>query len=197
LVLWFLLSWIPYLLFYAGSYRYGADVRFVLLSLPPIALLAGRGLEMTLQSMQGVGLGRWGRDLMLLILGATLLLALPLIRATSEEGWQARDAHRAAVHFAAELPEDAIVMTHTPSIFHLAGKNAAQLFLADGGREGWRTATQADHPGGVYLHWGFWCNRGGDVQRQLCERVFSEQPTETHARLLIRGEPYALERVVP
>ncbi len=43
--LWFVLFWGIFLFFYAGSYRYGADVRFALLSFMPLAVLAGIGGE--------------------------------------------------------------------------------------------------------------------------------------------------------
>ena len=40
---WFLLFWGIFIFFYAGSYNYGADVRFALVSYIPIALIAGYG----------------------------------------------------------------------------------------------------------------------------------------------------------
>jgi len=43
LLSWFLLFWGIFIFFYAGSYNYGADVRFSLLSAMPLALLAGYG----------------------------------------------------------------------------------------------------------------------------------------------------------
>ncbi len=45
LVLWFFLFWGIFLFFYAGSYQYGADVRFALVSFMPLAVLAGIGGE--------------------------------------------------------------------------------------------------------------------------------------------------------
>ena len=41
LLSWFLMFWGIFLVFYAGSYNYGADVRFSLLSYIPMAVLAG------------------------------------------------------------------------------------------------------------------------------------------------------------
>ena len=43
ILLWFLLFWGIFLFFYAGSYKYGADVRFALVCFMPIAVLAGLG----------------------------------------------------------------------------------------------------------------------------------------------------------
>ncbi len=50
-LLWFLLFWGIFLFFYAGSYKYGADVRFALVSFMPLAVLGGIGAE---------ALRRWG-----------------------------------------------------------------------------------------------------------------------------------------
>lgn len=43
ILLWFLLFWGIFLFFYAGSYKYGADVRFALVCFMPLAVLAGLG----------------------------------------------------------------------------------------------------------------------------------------------------------
>ena len=42
---WFLLFWGIFLFFYAGSYKYGADVRFSLVCFMPLAVMAGIGGE--------------------------------------------------------------------------------------------------------------------------------------------------------
>ncbi|MBN2437316.1 MAG: glycosyltransferase family 39 protein [Deltaproteobacteria bacterium] len=43
ILLWFLLFWGIFLFFYAGSYKYGADVRFALVCFMPLSVLAGLG----------------------------------------------------------------------------------------------------------------------------------------------------------
>jgi len=43
ILFWFLLFWGIFLFFYAGSYKYGADVRFALVCFMPLAVLAGLG----------------------------------------------------------------------------------------------------------------------------------------------------------
>ena len=45
MLLWFLLFWGIFLFFYAGSYKYGADVRFALVSFMPLSVLAGLGAD--------------------------------------------------------------------------------------------------------------------------------------------------------
>ena len=44
-LLWFVMFWGIFLFFYAGSYKYGADVRFALLTFMPLAVLAGMGAD--------------------------------------------------------------------------------------------------------------------------------------------------------
>ena len=44
-LLWFVMFWGIFLFFYAGSYKYGADVRFALVSFMPLAVLAGMGAD--------------------------------------------------------------------------------------------------------------------------------------------------------
>ena len=45
LALWFALFFGVFLLFYAGSYDYGADVRYSLMTYPPLAILGGLGVS--------------------------------------------------------------------------------------------------------------------------------------------------------
>ncbi|MCG6535838.1 MAG: glycosyltransferase family 39 protein, partial [Syntrophales bacterium LBB04] len=45
MLLWFLLFWGIFLFFYAGSYKYGADVRFALVSFMPLSVLSGLGAD--------------------------------------------------------------------------------------------------------------------------------------------------------
>ena len=45
LLLWFILFFGIFLFFYAGSYKYGADVRFALVSFMPLAVLSGMGAD--------------------------------------------------------------------------------------------------------------------------------------------------------
>ena len=44
-LLWFVMFWGIFLFFYAGRYKYGADVRFALVSFMPLAVLAGMGAD--------------------------------------------------------------------------------------------------------------------------------------------------------
>ncbi len=54
MLLWFLLFWGIFLFFYAGSYKYGADVRFALVCFMPLAALAGIGGEVLRGWLEGM-----------------------------------------------------------------------------------------------------------------------------------------------
>ena len=131
LAFYFLLFWGLFIAFYAGSYYYGADVRYSLLSYVPLALLAGAGLARLVHLLSRW----WPARTVLAGVAAGLLLQFswyaPVTRAVGEEAWAARADVKYARRFAQHLPANAIVLTHNPSLFHVWGINAAQLSLAE------------------------------------------------------------------
>jgi len=128
-LLWFLLFWGIFIFFYAGSYNYGADVRFSLLSSIPIALLAGNGAA-SLGRMLSHGLKFKHMNYILsVIIILSFLPFLPFVRAITQEAWGARADHKFAKEMAKVLPDDSVVLTHNPNMFLLWGKSAAQASL--------------------------------------------------------------------
>ena len=94
-----------YLLFYAGSYNYGADVRYSLMTFPPVAILSGLGVS-TLVSLRKAAPGILRRQAIWLaaaVLVFQWLWYAPLVRATTEEAWAARADVRFAGSFVPEL----------------------------------------------------------------------------------------------
>ncbi len=166
LVIWFLVFWWTYLMFYAGSYSYGADVRYALLTFAPLTLLAGAGADAVLRSPGPAG--RAGK-LVLVGLGViTLLWALPRTRSIGEEAWAAREDVLIARLWARQLPPHSLVLTHNPSMFHVWGRNAAQASLATTDSGVVREVLAPRFPGEVYFHWNFWCNVNDPVQQAFC-----------------------------
>src|SRR5262245_3721942 len=92
LLIWFLLFWGAFLPFYAGSYGYGVDVRFSLVSYLPLAILAGRGAD-KLGVWITASKGLPGHYAVLLAIALVFGSFLPLIRSTGEEAWAARADH--------------------------------------------------------------------------------------------------------
>jgi hypothetical protein len=198
MALWFLAFWGLYLLFYAGSYNYGADVRYSLLTYPPLAVLAGAGAS---------ALSRWidrrqataGRGVV--IVAAALALQttwyLPHMRAVGEEAWAARADVRFAHALAAKLPRNSMVLTHNPGMFHVWGVNAAQLSIAAEQPEYVRRDLTLRYAGGVYIHWNFWCNVTDPVQNAFCTKVLASFHTELVEESRERDYRYALYRITP
>jgi hypothetical protein len=175
---YFLLFWGVYLSFYAGSYNYGADVRYSVMTYPPLALLAGAGAAELLRArpiaiveMKSAAAG------LVTALALQFLWYLPLVRAVGEEAWAARADIEFAQRVAVTLPKNSIVLTHNPSVFHVMGINAAQLsFLTD--ETGYvKTVLLPRYAGGVYLHWNFWCNVDDKVQREFCDGALRQFPS--------------------
>lgn len=197
LLLWFVLFWGIFLFFYAGSYNYGVDSRFSLVSYAPLALLAGAGCEGLLKSLQR----RLRPAAVTGALAALIFLCwmpfLPLVRAVGEEAWAARADVEAAREFARHLPENSIVLTHNPNMFLLIGKNAAQMSVVT-----YNQAHVDQHffrrfDGGVYLHWNYWCNTSDPLQVFFGENILNRYGTTLIAERQVRNFRFALYRLEP
>ena len=195
LALCFLLFWGIDLVFYAGSYNYGADVRYALLTFPPLAALAGLGLSRLLE----VGAAQWPRAPLRSV--ATLAVVFvfmqyaPVMRATTEEAWAARADERFAREVASALPPDAYVLTHNPGMFQLWGTSAGQMSRVLG--NGPVLAYLGNrYPGGVYLHWNFWCNVDDPVQQDICRRALTMgEPASVFRERQVRDQRFAFYRI--
>ena len=182
------------LLFYAGSYNYGADVRYSLATYPPLAILAGLGLARLVEPFDRA----WHRRLALLGLASALVVQflwyLPQVRSTTDGAWAAR----ADVEFAASLVPDLrgnrYILTQNPGMFQVWGVNAGQTSLAatDPAR---LDALARQYPGGLYLHWNFWCNVQDPIQRGFCTRVLELRAGEPVREANSGDQRYVLYRL--
>jgi dolichyl-phosphate-mannose-protein mannosyltransferase len=177
-VTYFVLFWGIFLFFYAGSYNYGADDRFSLMTYPPLAMLAGVGASSLAQL---VSKSRWRMPFAPSLVVASLVILqflayLPFVRAVGEEAWGAR----ADVAFAKEtlpvLPRNSIVLTHNPNMFHVWGRNAAQASLAANDPRYVDTTLARRYAGGVIFHWNFWCNVNDPLQQSFCTTILDKFP---------------------
>ena len=182
------------LLFYAGSYNYGADVRYSVLTYPPMAVLGGLG---------AARLATWlarvvphGRERQAVTAGLLFqfLWYAPLVRATTEEAWAARADVRFARAFADGLPPTAYVLTHNPAMFHIWGINAGQMSLA--------TVNPLQvaylgmrYPGGVFVHWNYWCNAADPTQQKYCQTALGAAPATTSREYRERDYRFAFYRL--
>jgi hypothetical protein len=167
-----------FLLFYAGSYNYGADDRFSLMTYPPLAILAGMGATRVADGFQRVSWKMAARPgtFMLGALTIQFLWYMPFVRATGEEAWAARADVAFANRVAEELPRNSIVLTHNPSMFHLWGRSAAQLSIAASEPGYVDGVLSRRYAGGVFFHWNFWCNVADPLQRSFCVDILNRFP---------------------
>ncbi len=168
--IWFLLFWGIFLFFYAGSYNYGVDVRFSLVSYIPLSILAGlgaAGLNALCRERFSIS---WGASALLVFILMSFLSFMPFIREIGQEAWSSRADHRFAELMAQELPHDSLVLTHNPNMFLLWGKNAAQASVATYNPEHLKNLF-VQYPGGLYFHYNFWCTVPDAVQNAFCENI--------------------------
>jgi hypothetical protein len=198
ILLWFAAFSGIYLLFYAGSFNYGADVRYSLLTYPPLMVLAGVGAASLSGwiDRQPIGAGMGAR----VVCGGLLLQTLwylPTMRAVGEEAWAARADVAFAQAMSRNLPRNALVLTHNPGMFHLWGINAAQLSLAVSPPGYVSGELQRRYAGGVFIHWNFWCNVSDPLQNAFCRDVLASYDTQLIGEYRERHYRYALYRIRP
>jgi 4-amino-4-deoxy-L-arabinose transferase-like glycosyltransferase len=186
------------LLFYAGSFNYGADVRYSLMTYPPLAVLAGLGLSAVTRSLAVAAPGLPATAVVLVALGFQFLWYAPLVRATTEEAWAARADVRFASEAAPELRGNRYVLTHNPSMFHVWGVNAGQMSLVVA-NPSYLEYLASRYSGGVYLHWNFWCNVQDPAQRNVCTTVAALKPAAVVGEHTERDQRFAFYRfqIVP
>jgi len=194
--IWFLLFWGIFLFFYAGSYNYGADVRFSLLSAMPIAVIAGNGAA----SLSQLLIKRLNLKHVNYFLTASITFAflpfLPFVRAITQEAWGARADHHYAKEMVESLPADSIVLTHNPNMFLFWGKSAAQASLVTEQRNYFNRFFYR-YKGGIYFHYNFWCNVPDRLQNSFCTNIlekFDCEPVESFKEKSYTFELYKLEK---
>jgi len=197
ILVWFLLLFGIFVPFYAGSYRYGADVRFSLMSATPLAALAGAGLGWLFDLKGRLRPDSWslGAAPYLLVVYAASGY-LPFTRAIGRESWSSRADHSAALRMVAEVPENGIVLSHNPGMIHVMGRSAAQSSLATYQPE---RVDDLFHrfAGGVYFHYNFWCNVDDPVQNEFCRQVLATFKTRVVLEESAGFDRFVLYRLLP
>lgn len=181
LFLWFLPFWGIFLFFYAGSYKYGADVRFSLVSFMPLAVMAGLGGHALSERLKGWFPGATFpfSSLLVLVLVFSFLKFLPLVRQVGQEAWGARHDHFFAREFMERIPRRSIVLTHIPTMFLVWGQGAIQTYAGTSNPDLIENLL-LKYNGHVYFHHNYWCNTKSEPNVRLCKAI---------------GEIYELEKV--
>lgn len=195
LITWFLTFWGIFLFFYAGSFEFGQDVRFSLVSYMPLSLLAGLGLFKLERLLEPKGLGRPAQVILIAAVCLSFTGFLPFVRTVGEEACQARADHRYAREMAELLPEDSMVLTHNPNMFLLWGKSAAQASIAT------HNEPLMDHffqryTGGVFFHYNYWCNTDDPREQAFCRNILDNYDHTALAEYTERGYTFVLYRLI-
>lgn len=192
--LYFLIFFGIDLVFYAGSYNYGADVRYSLMTYPPLAVLGGLGAARLARLGGRLAPAFPSGAIVAALLGFQFLLYAPGVRGATEEAWAARADVEFARRTAVQLPPESYVLTQNPAMFHLWGVNAGQMsqILA---APAYAAALERRYAGGVYVHWNFWCNVQDPIQPEICRRAMALGRTELVAESRERDQRYAFYRL--
>ncbi|MBW2428470.1 MAG: glycosyltransferase family 39 protein [Deltaproteobacteria bacterium] len=195
---WFFAFWGIFLCFYAGSYNYGADVRFSLMSYFPLAISAGYGVA----SLCGWAECRfditWLDKGIIALIIFSFLPFMPYIRAETQEAWGARADHHFAKEIVDLLPANSLVLTHNPNMFLLWGRDAAQAAVGMQGE--YMDDLFNRYKGGIYFHYNFWCNVDDPSQRSFCQNVLSRyavKEIKSYQEQNYKFSLYQLDRIDP
>jgi hypothetical protein len=195
--MYFVAFWGIFLLFYAGSYSYGADDRFSLMTYPPIAIMAGIGTWTLVEAFtheRWVASG-WPARIVMAALGVQFLLYVPFVRSIGEEAWGARADVAFAENVVKTLPRNSIVLTHNPTMFHLWQQSAVQASLAMTEPNFVESVLAPRYAGGIFFDWNYWCNVADPVQLSFCTAVLNRFPHSVVQEYRERNYVYTLYRL--
>ncbi|MEO5360689.1 MAG: glycosyltransferase family 39 protein [Nitrospirota bacterium] len=189
---WFVLFWGVFLTFYAGSYDYGQDVRYSVVSYMPLSLLAGLGLS----RLWSIVVSRKYITVAAGVIFVMLILArIPYIRAEGEEAWECRVDHvQAREMFSMVDRENSVILTHNPGMFLLWGANAAQTstLTYNANRMNYFFERYGNN---VYFHYNYWCNVDNPVQKKFCQDILNTFECERISFYTVQNRIFALYRI--
>jgi hypothetical protein len=191
---YFLLFFAIALVFYAGSYNYGADVRYSLATYPPLMIAAGLGSSRLIGWLAGVRLQPVAVAGLVAAIALQFGWYLPVVTSADDGAWAARADVQFAGSLVKDLPPNAYVLTQNPGMFQVWGVSAGQVSLAvaDPAR---LDALAAQYTGGLYFHWNFWCNVQDPVQQRFCTRILELRTGDLVREQRVRDQRFALYRL--
>jgi hypothetical protein len=128
---WFATLFLLYASFYAGSVRFGVDVRYVLTQYIPFSLICGYGFF----SIFNLGRKKFDEKMFFLLLLTLLLIyfsfyveKMHIPAEKIEEAYGARLYRDFAINFASKQPDDCLFISHVSSIYSWLGKEHMQIW---------------------------------------------------------------------
>lgn len=174
LAIWFGAIFLLYCSFYAGSVRYGVDVRYALLQYPPFLLLAAYGMySITKLKVRMKNFEIVAALLIVAVTVSSFFLYLPTITTPSEkiqEAIQARVYHDFAVKTIGSFNKSCFILSHDPSIYLVAGLPSLQSWM---GTDTHIMAEVWNRTDCVILDKDFWCSIE-PYQSSECKTILTE-----------------------
>ena len=158
--LWFIIFFTQYLLFYAGSFYYGTDVRFSLTMYIPIAIFGGYGAFFISKSVSDL-VNRFFKNKYVHLVAAVIIVIIiilafiPFLNFVGEKGekaWDARLHHDFLTEKLNELDDDSWILSLTPAIPQINGKKT--FYSPNFIKSEW--ADKLLNDGRVYYFEGYW-----------------------------------------
>jgi len=196
LIIWFLLFWGVFLTFYAGSYNYGVDIRFSLVSYLPLAILSGFWYNKLLSFFKAQQFDKWHFVIVIMLL-LNAFQFLPLIKKIGQEASGCRYDVKYAKEFVKLVPRDAIILTHNPNMFLVWGHSAAQMSKLTEHRNYFENVMMPRYKGGMYLHWNYWCNVPNPQQNSFAANITNEFDCKIIRKYKMKNFDYALMKLFP
>ncbi|MEO5331910.1 MAG: hypothetical protein H7839_07780 [Magnetococcus sp. YQC-5] len=195
--IWFLLFWGVFLFFYAGSYHYGADVRYAIVCYLPLTVLGGLGAERIIHLLMQTTSFRHTTlvGILTLLLVVSHMAFLPRVRAMTDEAWAARADYQYAQKMVAKVPPESLILTHNPNMFQLWGYHAAQMSVIQSNPHHLNQGLFPRYQGGIYLHYNFWCNVQDPVQNSFCKMALEQYDHEIISEYREKDYRYTLYRL--
>ncbi|NTV23315.1 MAG: glycosyltransferase family 39 protein [Nanoarchaeota archaeon] len=168
---WELLYFTIFILFYAGSFNYGMDVRFAINLFPPVSIFCGVSLaklESMISSFRSSRKAYITVAIKLIIIVTIALLVLPQLKEMPKREISAYDSmlsHDFAIQQVNTLPKDSMFITHVPSMILINGGNAFQANLYHKNEFVKQIFSNYTH---VYWYEGFWCMHDPHQRDNIC-----------------------------
>ena len=188
---WFVLSWGIFIIFYAGSYNYGASSRYAVVSCAPMAAFMGIGAAALFGLLRR-------RPVVLAVVAASATInwtaAAHFVPTLSREAVEALADVDFVARVAPTLPGGALVISPDPCLWLLQSKNSTQFFTIEQMvRRNLRELTN-QFPGGIYLHWSFWHTAEPPMAQQSA-RLLAETDAKLVTRIQSESFKIALYRI--
>lgn len=187
--IWFFFFFILYVLFYAGSVRYGVDVRYALTGYPAYTIISAYGMYALTRIR--FSLSRYLPIILSGVVLASFVFYLPSIMTPAHDIGEARQARLYHDHVLVEaraLASDCYIMSHVPSMYLVNGNNALQVWFGQNQEVMDEIFSKTDC---VVFDDGFWC-WVEPYKSSVCKHMFDGYVLENITSIEVDRKNYGL-----